>query len=350
MVPAAEFSSYYGKPVINAPVWHSPQIPGYLFLGGLAGASSLLGAGAQLTGRPALERTAKTGAMAAGALSIVALAHDLGRPARFVNMLRTFKVTSPMSVGSWLLSAYLPGAFAAGGCALTGRLPKIGALATASAAAIGPGVAAYTAALFCDTAVPAWHDSFREMPFVFVGSAAMAAGGLGMLGAPLESAPACDLALAGACTELTAFTLMQRRMGMVAEPYQSGKGGAYLQASRALTAVGTAGALLGARSRLVRRLAGAAFLGASVTTRWAIFHAGFASANDPKYTVVPQRERLESGAGPLGLGRGLADPGPDEQRVPQAGQPHFGRDQPGIGEERLSLGIVGQERRVRRQR
>jgi len=33
MVPSAEFTSYYGKPVINSPVWHSPDIPGYFFLG-----------------------------------------------------------------------------------------------------------------------------------------------------------------------------------------------------------------------------------------------------------------------------------------------------------------------------
>src|SRR6266576_7280544 len=81
MVPRAEFTSYYGKPVINAPVWQSPDIPGYLFLGGLAGASSLLGAGAQLTERPSLARMAKAGAFGAICLSMVALVHDLGQPA-----------------------------------------------------------------------------------------------------------------------------------------------------------------------------------------------------------------------------------------------------------------------------
>ena len=65
MVPPAEFTSYYGKPVLNPPVWEAPDIAGYLFLGGLAGASSLLGAGAQLTGRPGLARAAKTGALGA---------------------------------------------------------------------------------------------------------------------------------------------------------------------------------------------------------------------------------------------------------------------------------------------
>ena len=52
MVPKAEFTSYYGKPVLNPPVWEARDIAGYFFLGGLAGGSSLLAAGADLTGRP----------------------------------------------------------------------------------------------------------------------------------------------------------------------------------------------------------------------------------------------------------------------------------------------------------
>ena len=77
MVPPAKFSSYYGKPILNLPVWESPDIPGYLFLGGLAGGSSLLAAGADLTGRHVLGKVTKTGAAAAGLLSLAALIHDL---------------------------------------------------------------------------------------------------------------------------------------------------------------------------------------------------------------------------------------------------------------------------------
>ena len=42
MVSPAQFTSCYGKPVLNAPVWEPRDIAGYLFLGGLAGASPLL--------------------------------------------------------------------------------------------------------------------------------------------------------------------------------------------------------------------------------------------------------------------------------------------------------------------
>lgn len=293
MVPGAEFTSYYGKPVINSPVWRSPEIPGYLFVGGLAGASSLLAAGAQVTGRPALARSAKLGALGGGGVAIVALVKDLGRPRRFVNMLRVFKPTSPMSVGSWLLSGYLPTMGVAAATAVTGRLPRIGAAATTGAAVLGPAVAAYTATLISDTAVPSWHDGFPEMPFIFTGSAAMAAGGLGLLAAPLEEqAPARNLAVFGAAAETAAFERMTRRIGVTAEPYRQGRGGAYLKASRALTALGVAGAILGRRHRVICGLSGAALLAASAATRWGVFHAGLDSAKDPKYTVVPQRQRL----------------------------------------------------------
>jgi formate-dependent nitrite reductase membrane component NrfD len=294
MVPPAEFTSYYGKPVINSPVWHSPDIPGYLFLGGLAGASSLLGAGAQATGRPDLARAAKAGALGAISLAMTGLVHDLGRPARFLNMLRVFKVTSPMSVGSWILAGYVPAAGVAAATALTGRVPRLGAAATAAAALLGPAVATYTAVLITDTAVPAWHAGYREMPFVFAGSAAAAAGGLGLLAAPAgQNAPARNLALLGAAAEAAAFERMTRRLGMVAEPYHAGRAGAYVRASQVLALLGGAGALLGRRNRTVAALSGAALLGASAAIRWGGFHAGLASAADPKYTVVPQRERRD---------------------------------------------------------
>jgi polysulfide reductase-like protein len=293
MVPRAEFTSYYGKPVINAPVWHSPEIPGYFFVGGLAGASSLLAAGAQVTGRPGLARAAKLAAAGGGGVAMAALVKDLGRPLRFLNMLRVFKPTSPMSVGSWVLSAYLPAAGVAGATALSGRLPRLGAAATGGAAVLGPAVAAYTATLISDTSVPSWHDGFREMPFVFTGSAAMAAGGLGLVAAPLgEHAPARNLALLGLAAEATAFELMTRRIGLVAEPYRQGRGGAYVRAGQVLSVLGAAGAILGRRNRVIAGLSGAALLAASAATRWGVFHAGLDSANDPKYTVVPQRQRL----------------------------------------------------------
>ncbi|MGA8014466.1 MAG: NrfD/PsrC family molybdoenzyme membrane anchor subunit, partial [Candidatus Dormiibacterota bacterium] len=102
MVPDATPTSYYGHPVIKPPVW-KPEVPLYLFTGGLAGGSALLTVGARLAGNDVLARRALLTGLVAVNVSPVLLIKDLGRPERFLNMLRVFKVTSPMSVGSWLL-------------------------------------------------------------------------------------------------------------------------------------------------------------------------------------------------------------------------------------------------------
>lgn len=298
MVPEAEFRSYYGKPILNGPVWKTPDIPGYLFLGGLAGGSSLLGAGAHATGRQALASRSKVAALVAVSASGAALVHDLGRPARFLYMLRTFKVTSPMSVGSWLLAAYSAPAGVAALSAVTGRAPRTGAAATAGAALLGPAVAAYTAALLADTAVPAWHEAHRELPFVFVGSASAAAGGLGLLWADeTEEGPARRLATTGWLLDLVGVERMERRLGPVAEPYETGRAGRYMKAGKVFAAVGVVAANVGRRSRTARTVAGASLLTGSVCTRFGVFHAGRASADDPSATVVPQRERVDARAG-----------------------------------------------------
>ncbi|GAA4081696.1 NrfD/PsrC family molybdoenzyme membrane anchor subunit [Actinomadura miaoliensis] len=294
MVPEAHFTSYYGMPVLNKPVWKPLDIAGYLFLGGLAGGSSLLAAGAHATGQRALARTAKVGALGAISLSLVALVHDLGRPARFLNMLRVAKPTSPMSMGSWLLFGYGPLAGAAAVTEVTGRFPRLGSLATAGAAVLGPGVTTYTAVLVCDTAVPSWHEGYRQMPFLFAGSGAAAAAGLGLIFAPAE--PARRAGVLGAAAELGVTQVMKRRMGLAAEPLEQGRAGRLMRASEALTAAGAGLAVLSGavRSRALSAAAGAALIAGSATLRFGVFHAGVASAQDPKYTVVPQRERLES--------------------------------------------------------
>ncbi|HEY1671451.1 MAG TPA: NrfD/PsrC family molybdoenzyme membrane anchor subunit [Streptosporangiaceae bacterium] len=314
MVPKAEFRSYYGRPIIKEPVWEVPDVPGYLFFGGLAGASSVLAAGAQLTGRPGLTRAAKLAALGGISISTVFLIHDLGRPARFHHMLRVFKLSSPMSVGSWILSAYGPMAGAAAVTNLAGLLPSagkstrpvisaaktaatvLGPPATAAAALLGPAVTTYTAVLLCDTSVPVWHAAHREMPYVFAGSAASAAGGFGLLAAPLgEQGPARRLAVIGSVAELAARQLLERRLGEdLVEPYHQGKSGRILKVAELLTAAGAAGAALTRRTRLGSALSGVTLLAASALTRYGIFEAGMASARDPKYTVVPQRKRQQA--------------------------------------------------------
>lgn len=305
MVPDAAFTSYYGRPVVKASPW-AADIPAYLFLGGLAGGSSLLAAGADLTGRPMLRRGARLAALGGISASFAALVHDLGKPSRFVNMLRVAKPTSPMSVGTWLLTVYGPMAGVAGAAELREALPLpsgvsrlLGAVARPAglvAAIVAPAVASYTAVLLSDTATPSWHEAHREMPFVFVGSAAAASGGLGMLMAPIaEAGPARRMAVAGVAVEIVSERRMESSMGITAEPLHDGPAGRFMLLGKALTGAGGIAALLAGRSRSVSIAAGAALMAGSVCTRFGIFEAGQASARDPKYTVVPQRERLDRG-------------------------------------------------------
>jgi hypothetical protein len=210
-------------------------------------------------------------------------------------MLRVFKPTSPMSVGSWLLAVYAPAAGVAASTSMFRRLPRIGMLAAAVAAVVGPGISTYTAALLADTAVPAWHEARRELPVVFAGSSALAAGGMGLVIAPADQAgPARRLAIMGGALELVALTKMQRRLGPVGEPYGEARAGTYLKAGRALAAGGLVLAVLGRRRRSLRVGAGAALLSASACTRFGVFEAGRQSAADPAYTVEPQRARLDA--------------------------------------------------------
>ena len=309
VVPDAEFTSYYGRPIVKAAPWGA-DIPAYLFSGGLAAGSALVAAGADLTGRPHLRRTSRLGALAALAFSGAALVHDLGKPSRFLNMLRVAKLTSPMSVGTWILTAYAPGAGVAGLAEILEMLPtqrrrgalgRLSRLATRAsrpaglcAAAFGPPLAAYTAVLLSDTATPSWHEAYKELPFVFVGSAAAASAGLGLLGAPVsETGPVRRLAVGGALLELVAEHRMEHSMGITAEPLRQGKAGRLMTAAKVLTAAGAVGAALSGRSRALGVVSGAALMAGSACTRFGIFEAGLASAHDPKYTVVPQRERLE---------------------------------------------------------
>src|SRR5581483_8123899 len=106
--PPAEAVGYYGLPVLKAPVW-TWEIPLYFFVGGTAGAAAVLAAAYAMFGQaPLVARRARWIALAGGLLSPVLLISDLGRPERFLNMLRVFKWRSPMSMGSWILAVFGP--------------------------------------------------------------------------------------------------------------------------------------------------------------------------------------------------------------------------------------------------
>jgi formate-dependent nitrite reductase membrane component NrfD len=303
MVPQARFRSYYGRAVLKPPVWEW-KIPAYLFTGGLSAGSAVLAAGADLTGRPALRRASRISALATLVASTYFLVADLGRPERFHHMLRVAKPTSPMSVGTWILAGYGPGVgVAAAGELLPAALQRtvpgrllrqLSRPAGLCSAVIAPAVASYTAVLLSQTAVPAWHEAHPQLPFIFTGSAAASAGGLGMVLVPVaEAGPARRFAALGAATELAASRLMERRLGLVRQAYTTGKAHRLRKWSEGLTTAGLIGTAVAARrSRGLALISGLALLAGSLLQRLGVFEAGVASTKDPRYVIVPQRQRL----------------------------------------------------------
>jgi DMSO reductase anchor subunit len=293
MVPREGPSSYYGRPVIKPPVW-TWEIPTYFFTGGLAGASATFALAADLAGHRELARRSWLIALGGISVSPLLLTSDLGKPMRFINMLRVFKITSPMSVGSWILTlAGVVTAPAAASSAL-GRPRRLGPIAQYAAGVLGLPVATYTAVLVSNTAVPVWSEARWELPLSFAASAAASAGAAATLATPRElAAPARRLAIGGAVVESAMTEVMERRLGELGAPYREGAAGRLAKAAKGLTAVGAVLMAAGARrSRPVVAAGAVALLAGSVCERWAVYKAGFASAEDPTYTVGPQRDRV----------------------------------------------------------
>jgi hypothetical protein len=294
VVPPAQIRTYYDRPVLKQPVW-TWEIPAYFFTGGLAGASASLGSMARRGGHPLLARAARRIALGGALISPALLISDLGRPERFHHMLRVFRPTSPMNVGTWVLTVFGPAAGVSAMLAELGWWPRLQRLAETVAGGLGPVMATYTAVLVADTAVPVWHEARHELPFVFAGSAAASAGAAATLLAPaLDSGPARRLAVTGGLLELGAAEVMRARLGELGEPYRLADARRWSRAATVSTAVGAALIGLAGRRRRAAAVAGSALLLAgSVCQRWAVYRAGFISAADPKYTVGPQRRRIE---------------------------------------------------------
>jgi formate-dependent nitrite reductase membrane component NrfD len=305
MVEEAEFTSYYGRQIIKSPTWKNPEVPLYLFLGGAGGTSAIIGALGEFTGRPRLATVAHATAAGGALASVVLLIVDLGRPMRFLHMLRVFKPTSPLSVGSYILSPFSALTVVTAGLHALSWFPAVRALrvarwipglrkgAAVGAAVFGGPMTTYTAVLLANTAVPSWHEPHEELPFLFAGSAMAAGGGITMALSPVaEAGPSRRIAVAGAAIELAAAHMVEHGHGLVSEPYHLGRAGKLLRAAKACTIGGAGLTVLAGKTRVGAVVAGALLAAGSALTRFGVFDAGMASAKDPKYTVVPQRERL----------------------------------------------------------
>jgi formate-dependent nitrite reductase membrane component NrfD len=269
---------YYGRPVLKEPVW-TPEVAVYFWLGGLSGMSALLAFGSRLVGNDRLARASLLSSFVALLGCPPLLVADLGRPERFYNMLRVFKPTSPMSVGSWVLTGFGGAAGAAALSEVLGILRPLGRLAEFAAALLGLPLATYTAVLVADTSVPVWHRARHHLPFVFAGSAAASAGAAASALVPAtESGPARFLAVFGSLLELGSVVLMERSLGEEARHYHAGPASQPALAARMLTATGAALMACCGRRRSLAAAAGAMILGGSLAERFAVLRAGPSSA------------------------------------------------------------------------
>lgn len=298
-------ATYYDRPMVKPSVW-SIDVPLYYYLGGAAGAAMTLGAALQFAARcenqpPGLRKLAVRchwigiiGSTAGAGLLI----HDLGRPARFLYMLRVFRPTSPMNMGVWILSAAAPGAILTG--LLINRRGFLGQLGEVSgyiAGLFGAALATYTGVLVSNTVLPIWQESRRWMPVLFAGSAAATTASLLDIAYEDQAARRVTYVFgaAGRLTELVAAQRVEHlasAIPAVGEPFRRGPASLLWKAAGVLTAASLAISLIPPKSRNWRRIAGVLGAAGSLCLRFAVHDLGNASARDPRATIQQQRNRL----------------------------------------------------------
>ncbi|MBI4260331.1 MAG: polysulfide reductase NrfD [Actinobacteria bacterium] len=289
--------TYYDRPAIKEPVWIW-SVPAYFYVGGAAGAANVLGAVAQLVDREGMDglvRRCRWIGAVGGGLGTAFLVIDLGRPERFLNMLRVFRPTSPLSLGSWVLAAATPAA--SGAAALSGAGGALRALADAAglgAGLVGLPLSGYTAVLLSSTAVPIWQETRRTLPMLFVASAMSSAASLLELTGlnRREEEVVHRFGLAGKIAGMAAMVAVEKeasRVDRVGRPLREGVSGALWRSAKVLAGASLGLSLWPGRSRA--RTVARAVLGTAgaIAVRFAVMRAGKASAQDPRATFHMQR-------------------------------------------------------------
>lgn len=292
---ASPESGYYGIPLLKQPPW-TWEIPLYFFVGGAAGAAAVIGAIADYTGADReLVQHARWIAAAGSVISPALLIADLGRPERFLAMLRVFKPQSPMSVGVWTLLGFSSGAAAA---AFTGFLiDRYGSslplrvlenAGQAASLAFGLPFSNYTGVLIGATAIPVWNRNAADLPLHFAASGLGAAVGILELMGHHKSRALQALALGASLFESFEGLRIESRSQTHLDPLKRGTSGLVTRAGGVLSGpIPTflrVASLFGGkqRSKSLRRWAAWSAIAGSVLTRFAWVHAGHVSARDWK--------------------------------------------------------------------
>ncbi len=311
--------TYYDRPVIKKSVW-SWDIPAYYYVGGATGSAMALGAAATLINRDRLSRLvlqSRVVGLAGSMVSAYFLVHDLGRPERFLNMMRVFRPTSPMSVGAWILFFFSGSAGVAAISQLGPRwIRRIGDASAVISGVFGLGLSGYTGVLVSNTTVPVWQRPHRLMPALFLSSGVSGAASVFDLlgGNPREQRAVLLFGTAGKLAELSFAYLMERSVATVPEaarPLEDGLSGFLWKASKVLTAASLLIALVPNSSARVRRISGVLGSLGSLCTRFGVHYAGQRSAMNPRATFQQQR----GGQGAYAVTGRAAVTGPGDARA-----------------------------------
>ena len=305
-----EQASYYDLPVLRNAHW-GWEIEWYFFIGGIASGAAILAALGDVVGDPGDAPVVRLGRYAAtlgGAISGALLVADLGRPERFLAMLRIVKFKSPMSVGVYALSA-----FSTFSAMMTARQAKADGwlpfdpfgfvprlpldLAWAAAAAL---LGSYTGVLISATAIPVWFIGHRHIPAIFVCSATSTACAFAL--AVLTLVPGTKatalrklerLEIVAASLELALLRDYRRRAKTLGKPLFEGRIGQTLRTSTELLGIIVPivlnlpsalarGEQTGVPARARTLLAAGLTLAGGLALRQCLMRAGARSADDPR--------------------------------------------------------------------
>jgi hypothetical protein len=285
-------------PFIKAPVW-TWEVPLYFWAGGAASGASFMALACDLAGDHRSAALARKVALGAAAPAPLLLIGDLGRPGRFLNMLRIFKPRSPMNTGAWCLLGFTGSATLAVGADLTRRSTAAGTLGAATAL-LGTYLGSYTGVLLACTAVPVWARSRSLLGPIFVATATATGAAATRLtltarglpdGHPTAAALGA-LQTASILIELSLSALVERRLGEAGQALRRGRPGLLFKSAKSL-------ALIGVCARTVRgrigpradKLASVMYLSAGLAFRYAWVMAGKASAEDHEAVAAMGRGR-----------------------------------------------------------
>lgn len=295
-------TTYYGRAQVKPAPFENPIVGTYIFMAGLSGAAQLIATLADLSGTrraAGLVRRGRYLSLLGPVLGAPLLIYDLHTPQRFYNMLRIFRPTSPMSIGTWILMAFSGLSFATAALQLLadriGRSFRHAARVLQIPAAVaGAGLATYTASLLSATSTPLWAAAPRALAVRFgASSVASAAAALALcerIGGARELRDELDaLAVAALATELAATVAARRsyaekgisagtRSPQALAEMLSAEGGGIV----APVALSVCAGLLGRSGRFAGMLGSLAILGGSLALRIGVMSEGDESARRPQ--------------------------------------------------------------------